>query len=197
MAHDTVLRRTALGHDELARRALGLGPRHRTALLLINGQRTRAQLLQLGRAAGVPDTAFDELLAWHLAEGGAPQDTAHIELPLAAPAAEPADTTLLPTQASLMPESTWADGGAAAPGQPAMPLEQARSLLLQALHDAAPWSGALLARRVRRAPGAAELAALCDEVRQRVQHQGHASLRVAQALKQAQHLLATQPASAR
>lgn len=75
--------KTADGVAELARRTRGLGQRYRTLLLLVDGRRTRRQVVELGAAAGVGSGVFDELVALGLVAH--PRDASlveHIELPL-------------------------------------------------------------------------------------------------------------------
>jgi hypothetical protein len=55
--------KTELGLDELRRRTRGLSQRHRTMLLLVNGKRTRREVLTLAGQAGVGAEFFDELVA--------------------------------------------------------------------------------------------------------------------------------------
>lgn len=55
--------KTELGQDELRRRTRGLSQRHRTMLLLVNGKRTRREVLTLAGQAGVGVEFFDELVA--------------------------------------------------------------------------------------------------------------------------------------
>ena len=47
--------KTAAGQDELTHRSRGLGQRHRTWLLLMDGHRSSAEIVRLARQAGVPD----------------------------------------------------------------------------------------------------------------------------------------------
>jgi len=60
--------KTELGLDELRRRTRGLSQRHRTMLLLVNGKRTRREVLTLAGQAGVGAEFFDELVAMGLVD---------------------------------------------------------------------------------------------------------------------------------
>jgi hypothetical protein len=83
--------KTAAGQQELAERTRRLSQRHRTLLLLVDGRRTLAQVLQMAQAAGVPPQLHEELVAMGLvalpqAEPEAPavpESAFHIDLPLA------------------------------------------------------------------------------------------------------------------
>jgi hypothetical protein len=55
-------RKTALGLDELRHRTRGLGQRHRTVLLLVDGQRSLDTLLDMADLAGARPSHFDELV---------------------------------------------------------------------------------------------------------------------------------------
>ena len=55
-------RKTPLGHDELRHRTRGLGQRHRTVLLLVDGQRSLDALLDMADQAGARPSHFDELV---------------------------------------------------------------------------------------------------------------------------------------
>ncbi|HEU4460929.1 MAG TPA: hypothetical protein VFR90_17545 [Methylibium sp.] len=63
--------KTELGLDELRARTRGLSQRHRTMLLLVNGQRSRREVLALASQAGVGAEFFDELVAMGLVEARA------------------------------------------------------------------------------------------------------------------------------
>lgn len=190
MQMDEVPVKTADGNAELARRTRGLGQRHRTVLLLIDGRRTAQQVLGLAQAAGVPPTVFDELVALGLiAKPGAaepqPRDTDHIDLPLAGAA----DSSLLPPAGSLLPESAWSTLSGA-PLQPEIdrPLEEARRLLLRALREQAPVTGSLTMLRLRRAATRDEVEALLDEVELRLT-KPRRRIVTAQTLRHVRHLL--------
>jgi hypothetical protein len=65
--------KTAAGQDELTHRSGGLGQRHRTLLLLVDGHRSSAEILRLARQAGVPDRCFDDLVSLGLVAPMAPR----------------------------------------------------------------------------------------------------------------------------
>ena len=191
MQMDEVPVKTADGIAELARRTRGLGQRHRTVLLLIDGRRTAQQVLGLAQAAGVPAAVFDELLALGLIAGpGAaaqqqPRDADHIDLPLAGGA----DSSLLPPAGSLLPESAWSTlSGAALEPEIDRPLEEARQLLLRALREQAPVTGSLTMMRLRRAATRDEVEALLDEVELRLTKPLRRIV-TAQTLRHVRHLL--------
>ncbi|WP_295645752.1 hypothetical protein [uncultured Methylibium sp.] len=82
--------KTELGQDELRRRTRKLGQRHRTVLLLVDGKRSRDEVVALAQQAGVTAGYFDELVAMGLVE-------------VAAPAAEPEPATPPPLSAAPAP----------------------------------------------------------------------------------------------
>lgn len=74
--------------EELTSRQRKLSQRHRTVLLLVDGRRPEDEVRQLAKAAGSPDTAFDELMDLGMISRPAPLDSAPV--PLDAPASAPA-----------------------------------------------------------------------------------------------------------
>lgn len=179
--------KTADGHAELARRVRGLGQRHRTVLLLVDGRRTVQQVLQMAAAAGVPPEVFDELLALRLVSTALPGENAQ-------KAAEPpSDDSLLPSVGALLPES---EQGAfdEIPLDPVPdqlvdhPLEQAREMLMRALRTEAPVAGSLTVRKLKRARDRSEVAALLEEIEQRIRSP-RKRLMTAQLMRQVRYLL--------
>lgn len=80
--------KTAQGHEELSSRQRRVGQRHRTMLLLVDGQRTVDALMHLSRQAGVPESCLGELISWGLVV--VPQSTGMHWVPRAANGAESA-----------------------------------------------------------------------------------------------------------
>lgn len=74
--------KTQLGHDELRLRTQGLGQRHRTILLLVDGRRPLSKVLSLSHQAGAETSHFEELVRLGL-----------IEVPGDAMAPEPHETS--------------------------------------------------------------------------------------------------------
>lgn len=64
--------KTELGQDELRRRTRKLSQRHRTVLLLVDGKRSRDEVVALAGQAGVAADLFDELVEMGLVEVVAP-----------------------------------------------------------------------------------------------------------------------------
>jgi hypothetical protein len=62
MSAPVVPTKTALGQEELRRRAGGLGQRHRTILFLIDGRRPLSEVLSLAQQAGSTTTHFEDLV---------------------------------------------------------------------------------------------------------------------------------------
>jgi len=176
--------KTADGVAELAHRSRGLSQRHRTVLLLVDGQRRASQILATAQAAGVPAAVFEELVSLGLVEL---PPVAHIDLPLEA--GEGGDSSLLPAARSLLPESGWSTlSGAQVDPELDRPLQEARELLMRALRAQAPVSGSLTLMKLRRAATRDEVEALLDEVEQRLRRP-HRMIIAAQTMRHVRHLL--------
>lgn len=176
--------KTAAGVAELAHRSRGLSRRHRTVLLLVDGQRRASQVLATAQAAGVPATVFEELV--HLGMVELPP-VAHIDLPLEA--GQAGDSSLLPPSRSLLPESGWSTlSGVPVDPEVDRPLQEARELLMRALRAQAPVSGSLTLMKLRRATTRDEVEALLDEVEQRLRRP-HRMIIAAQTMRHVRHLL--------
>lgn len=147
--------KTAQGQEELTQRRHGLGQRHRTVLLLVDGRRNLEKVLHMAQQAGATRAHFEELVALGLvalpgiAVQPAPQAVPDGEVDIA-----------LHTGLTLPP----ADEAAAVAVTHDAQLEAARELLVQALRAEAPVTGALTAKKVKRAQGRGELADLLAEV---------------------------------
>lgn len=232
--------KTPEGIAELSARSRGLTQRHRTLLLLIDGQRSLDQVLHLAHQAGVPRAYMDELVALGLVVtpgmagslGNVPAaplpPVASPPSPMAPVPAPPAWTAPgaidIEIGGDLAAQSPGAGPGArldAADSVPAADLEddsdpwddnesfgralsaselsaldssdqslaEARHVLLQALRQEAPVSGAVTMLRVRRARNREALVALLPEVEQKIGSQRHLS-DAARILRRVQELLA-------
>ena len=176
-----VPRRTAEGQAELNARRRPLTRRQRTVLFLVDGRRNVEQVLTLAEQAGAGGTAFAELVAMGL---------------VAAPGlGEGGDSSPLPSSQSLHGDSNWAalDGEKLPRGD--APLNEARALLVRAVRNEAPLAGALTVIKLKRAATREALAALLDEVEQRLR-KPHRRIIAAQLLRHVRHLL-TLPAPSR
>lgn len=207
--------------QELSSRQRKLSQRHRTVLLLVDGRRPEDEVRQLAKAAGSPDTCYDELVDLGLISRPAPFDSEPMplfeeELQAAAPAGDPvpeagkaADSvvsSLLPAAASLQPESHLDSSlnelaGAAMDAVEAEDqdgdirdeaLEKARSILLKAVKAEAPVAGSLTMLRLRRARSREDLEALLEEVEGRI-FKPFKGLWASQTMARVRELLATQP----
>lgn len=227
--------KTPEGIAELSARSRGLTQRHRTLLLLIDGQRSLDQVLHLAHQAGVPRAYMDELVALGLVAtpgagsvlppslppmsatpsplGAAPARPASaapgaidIELnsdfvansPGVGPSASPVAAD--PPGTDLEDDSDpWDDNESfgralsaselSALDSSDQSLAEARHVLLQALRQEAPVSGAVTMLRVRRARNREALVALLPEVEQKIGSQRHLS-DAARILRRVQELLA-------
>jgi hypothetical protein len=228
--------KTPEGIAELSARSRGLTQRHRTLLLLIDGQRSLDQVLHLAHQAGVPRAYMDELVALGLvAAPGAAGSLGSVlpPLPMAAPpsplgSAAPARPApggidielnsdfvangpgsgpgVRPAAADPMPgadlvddSDPWDDNESfgralstselSALDSSDQSLAEARHVLLQALRQEAPVSGAVTMLRVRRARNREALVALLPEVEQKIGSQRHLS-DAARILRRVHELLA-------
>jgi hypothetical protein len=176
--------KTSDGVAELAHRSRGLSQRHRTVLLLVDGQRRVSQILATAQAAGVAAAVFDELVGLGLVEL---PPVAHVDLPLEA--SHGGDSSLLPAARSLLPESGWSTlSGAPADPEDDRPLQEARELLMRALRAQAPVSGSLTLMKLRRAATRDDVEALLDEIEQRLR-KPHRMIIAAQTMRHVRHLL--------
>ncbi|MDH4061416.1 MAG: hypothetical protein OEU94_11450 [Aquincola sp.] len=170
-----VPRRTAEGQAELSARERPLTRRQRTVLFLIDGRRNVEEILTLAEQAGAGGTAFAELVSLGL---------------VAAPGLGEVmgDSSVLPSSQSLQGDSNWAalDGEALPRGD--VPLNEARALLVRAVRSEAPLAGALTIIKLKRAATREALAALLDEVEQRLK-KPHRRVIAAQTLRHVRHLL--------
>ncbi|HMC16438.1 MAG TPA: hypothetical protein VKI18_12445 [Albitalea sp.] len=121
MSSRTAPTKTQLGVDELRHRTRRLSQRHRTVLLLVDGQRSLAEVLGLAQQAGATTRHFEELMKLGLVELPLPAEP----LPEPLPVPVPADEADLPQVTSVdllvvAPESmTLAEAGAGPEPEPA------------------------------------------------------------------------------
>ena len=184
--------KTQLGIDELRSRTHGLNQRHRTMLVLVDGQRPLSQILALGLQAGARTTHFADLVHLGLVEvaldpatpvferptadaansGGHSLSGVHavdLDAPASARAGAPQPPAEDPTRASLkQPESSEAVGvaprRARADSERDAMHQEVRGLLIDTLRMDAPLYAALTLVRVRRAQTTRELINLVWEI---------------------------------
>ena len=184
--------RTASGHAELATRSKRLSQRHRTVLLLVDGRRSEHDVRKLAAQAGAGAGCLDDLLHLGLValDGGAPAD-AMVTL------AAGGESSLLPSSHSLHGESVWSAFGEDSGPPTDRPFHEARELLLRAVRQEAPVSGALTLLKLRRATSREALESLLDEVEARLR-KPRRQITAAQTMRHVRHLLslpsATRPA---
>jgi hypothetical protein len=139
-----VYAKTELGRQALSSRHAGLGPRLRSLLIMVDGQRSVAAFDELLGTPAAPLLAQLAEQGWVVADAGSPAE--------APPAAAPAVTPPVP-------------GEPAAPAQDALPLAEARRLVSRFLNDRLGPLGETLALRVEACKTPAELQALLPRVR--------------------------------
>ena len=182
--------RTAAGQAELAKRGHHrLSQRHRTVLLLVDGQRSEDDVRALAEQAGAGKQCLDDLLTLGLIiSGGATWPDAAITV------AAGVESSLLPSSQSLQGESSWSRFDEDKNSLVDRPLSEARELLLRAVRHEAPMSGMLTMLKLRRAGTREALEALLDEVEQRLR-KPHRQIIAAQTMRHVRHLLSLPTAS--
>jgi hypothetical protein len=181
--------RTASGHAELAKRGKRLSQRHRTVLLLVDGRRSERDIRKLAAQAGAGEQCLDDLLSLGLVTWASNDRTDTIVTVAAG-----GESSLLPSSQSLHGESTWTmiEDDPTAPAD--RPLAEARELLLRAVRQEAPVSGALTLMKLRRAVTREAVEALLDEVEQRLR-KPRRQIIAAQTMRHVRHLLSLPLAS--
>lgn len=181
--------RTASGHAELATRGKRLSQRHRTVLLLVDGRRSEHDIRRLAAQAGAGGQCLDDLFAQGLVTfaGGERADAV-------VTVAAGGDSSLLPSSQSLHGESTWSVIDDHASSGADRPLVEARELLLRAVRQEAPVSGALTLMKLRRALTREAIEGLLDEVEQRLR-KPRRQIIAAQTMRHVRHLLSLPVAS--
>lgn len=158
--------KTAAGHAELASQDCRLSRRHRVLLLLVDGERSLDEVVQLGRQVGVPRSYIDELFALGLIVIGPPVAQAISEFAAFGP-------DLAPTRPGGVCDTIGLGGPMGNTELVQLDaqdtsLAQARVVVLQVLRANAPVSGMVTMIRVRRVRSRAELRALLPEVQARL-----------------------------
>jgi len=181
--------RTASGHAELATRGKRLSQRHRTVLLLVDGRRSERDIRNLAEQAGAGAQCLDDLATLGLITWSG-NERADAVVTIAAGG----ESSLLPSSQSLQGESTWSviEEDATAPAD--RPLAEARELLLRAVRQEAPVSGALTLMKLKRAATREAVEALLDEVEQRLR-KPRRQIIAAQTMRHVRHLLSLPIAS--
>jgi len=203
---------------ELSSRQRKLSQRHRTVLLLVDGRRPEDEVRQLARAAGSPESCFDELLDMGMISRPMPlepeppkEPVVMVSRPVPLQMAPPQETlgpdsmvSALPPSLSLQPESHLDSSmselaGAAMDALESEPfddqdaaLEEARAILLRAVRAEAPVAGSLTMMRLRRARTREDLESLLEEVESRI-FKPFKGLWASQTMARVRELLATHP----
>ena len=103
MSNPTAPVKTPLGHQELRRRTQGLGQRHRTVLLLVDGRRSLADVLSMAHQAGAGTSYFEELVRLGMIELPARLLPARPEAPVEPQVGALEAAAALPSDASAPP----------------------------------------------------------------------------------------------
>jgi hypothetical protein len=134
----TIYRKTAKGTEAIANRQSGLGPRHRSLLIMIDGKRSVAELAPVGSALG--DVA--DLIQALQAEG------------------------LIEAVNAAAPAAAGAPGAEAAEAPPRVTLSQAQRHAVRLLNDLLGPGGADLCMRVESTRSAQEFRAVLKRAEQ-------------------------------
>jgi hypothetical protein len=189
---ESILIKTADGVAEMTTRARRLSQRHRTVLFLVDGKRSQAEVQRMAVAAGASEALLDELLSlglvavneinvWDGAPAQAfPSDSGVVPgialndslLPPLPPleahstAQPPADLPVLQAVLEAHEASSTKQSGFDFSNDD--PFGQAKDMLIKAVQDEAPITGALTVLRLRRAQSIDSVNSLLDEVEQRL-----------------------------
>lgn len=206
---------------ELSSRQRKLSQRHRTVLLLVDGRRAEEEVRELARAAGSPETCFDELLDLGMISRPAPLEfeppkakakakalvesrPAPLQVDLEVTLPPDSVQSVLPASLSLQPESHLDSSvnelaGAAMDALESEPfdvqdeaLEEARAILLRAVRAESPVAGSLTMLRLRRARTREDIESLLEEVESRI-FKPFKGLWASQTMARVRELLSTHP----
>jgi hypothetical protein len=175
--------RTASGHAELATRGRRLSQRQRTVLLLVDGRRNAHDIRKLAVQAGAGVECLDDLVSLGLVTWPGP---GYADATVTVAAGD--ESSLLPSSQSLHGESNWPRLEAECGAPADRPFAEARDLLLRAVRQEAPVSGALTLLKLRRAASRDALESLLDEVELRLR-KPRRQIIAAQTMRHVRHLL--------
>ena len=153
MEKNTLLVKTDKGRDALARRLPELGPRLRSVLIMVDGQRSRSELDKLSAGLGGGADLLEQLLAhgWI----AAPEPPAPFREPLPVSDTRVQGARQSPPAAGAVPT---VDAAPAAPVvSPPLPFADARRLVVRFINDQVGPPGEALAIRVEACKTAVEL----------------------------------------
>ncbi len=183
--------KTAEGVSEMSTRALRLSQRHRTVLFLVDGKRSAAVVQRMAVAAGASEALLDELLQLGLVTELTPNPfeavTINASIDESLVPDIPIADSLLPPLPALIANST-AQPPADVPVLQAVmeaheaaqygnhdfdfsnedPLGQAKAMLIRAVQEESPVTGALTILRLKRAQSIDSVNSLLEEVEQRI-----------------------------
>lgn len=147
--------KTQLGIDELRSRTHGLNQRHRTMLVLVDGQRPLSEVLALGLQAGARTTHFADLVHLGLVEVALDPAQPVVALPVADAENSGGNTLSGALAVDLAPPASRRAPAAASEREELH--QEVRELLIDTLRIDAPLYAAVTLVRVRRAKTTREL----------------------------------------
>lgn len=160
MDKNTLLVKTEKGRDAMARRVPELVPRLRSMLILVDGKRSASELDKLGAGLGGGGALLEQLLAhgWIAPLDGSVPFQNTVPFSDSGPAAVTAPTPMVAAEAPA----------AVAPA--ALPLADARRLVVRFVNDQVGPMGEQTAMRIESCKTAAELQSLLPRVRDALQN---------------------------
>lgn len=160
MDKNTLLVKTEKGRDAMARRVPELVPRLRSMLILVDGKRSASELDKLGAGLGGGGALLEQLLAhgWIAPLDGSVPFQNTVPFSDSGPAAVTAPTPMAAAEAPA----------AVAPA--ALPLADARRLVVRFVNDQVGPMGEQTAMRIESCKTAAELQSLLPRVRDALQN---------------------------
>lgn len=154
MDNNTLLAKTDKGREALAARPPELGPRLRSALIMVDGKKNVAELVKFGGALASLEQLVEAGWVVEVDASGQPVQRAPADAGVAVDAAAPAEE---PSAVAAAP--------APAPAPQTLPYSEARRMVVRYINDQLGPMGELTAIRVEGCKSPADLQALLPRIR--------------------------------
>ncbi len=154
MDNNTLLAKTDKGREALAARPPELGPRLRSALIMVDGKKTVAELVKFGGALASLEQLVEAGWVVEVDASGQPVQRAPSDVGAAVDAAAPSEE---PSAVAAAP--------APAPAPQTLPYSEARRMVVRYINDQLGPMGELTAIRVEGCKSPADLQALLPRIR--------------------------------
>ncbi len=154
MDNNTLLAKTDKGREALAARPPELGPRLRSALIMVDGKKNVAELVKFGGALASLEQLVEAGWVVEVDASGQPVQRASSDAGVAVDAAAPAEE---PTAVAAAPTP--------APAPQTLPYSEARRMVVRYINDQLGPMGELTAIRVEGCKSPADLQALLPRIR--------------------------------